>query len=86
LLNCYRFVQQFYVLFPKDLASDFGFTIKQYDVLRMLVYGFSNDEIAHKMNITSASISAHLKEVRKKLGVQTNREIPLRAKKLFLVD
>ncbi len=86
LLSCHRFVQQFYVLFPKDIANDIGLTKKQYQVLKMFVYGFQNDEIAHKMDVTSAAISAHLREIKRKLEAVTNREIPAKAKKLWLVD
>jgi DNA-binding CsgD family transcriptional regulator len=86
LLNCHRFAQRFYLIFPQEIASDLGFTKKQYHSFRLFDQGFSNDEIADTMGVTSAAVSLHLKEVRKKLDVTTNREISAKARRLCLVS
>lgn len=47
-------------------------TPREVEVLKLLVEGYSNKEIAKELFITSHTVKAHLSQVFKKLGV-TNR-------------
>jgi DNA-binding CsgD family transcriptional regulator len=86
LLHCHRFIQSFHVIFPQELAKDLGLTKKQFTTLQWFNFGFSNAEIADKMGITPSAVSLHLKEIKRKLGVETNREITSYARKLGIVE
>lgn len=84
-LNCHRFTQRFYNIFPQEIAEEIGLTKKQYTTFRLFEHGFSNDEIANKMGVTAAAVSLHLKEIRKKINVTTNREISSKARRIGLI-
>ena len=45
-----------------------------------------NGEIAEALGIKMASVSYHLAEIRKKLGVDVNRELPIAALRLGFAD
>ena len=47
-------------------------TLRESEVLKLVVEGYSNKEIAEKLFITHHTVKAHLSQVFKKLGV-TNR-------------
>jgi len=63
-------------------------TNREIDVLKLLVLGYNNKEIADKLCITNHTVKAHLTQVYKKLGV-TNRSkaiVKVNENKLFFVE
>ena len=56
------------------------------EVMRELMKGLSNKEIAADLGITEATVSFHLNQLKKKLGARTNRQLLAKASKLGLVQ
>lgn len=68
------------------LAGEFNLTEKQKEVLRYLLKGLSNREIANKLNISPGTVNTHLDNIYLKLGCSSRSEASLIALKkgLFL--
>ena len=60
-------------------------TPRQYAVLKALSRGQTNKQIANELNITVVTVSHHLKELQKNMGVSVNRQILPKAYSLGLV-
>lgn len=52
-----------------------AFSEREADIFRLYVGGLSTNSIAAKLSIDASTVSTHLKNIRSKLGVQTNRQI-----------
>ncbi len=86
LLDCYQYAAEFNKLFRLEFAKECGITKRQHEVLKLLCQGLANNEIADLLEVTEASVSFHLKAVKEKLDITSNREIPLVAARMGFVD
>jgi DNA-binding CsgD family transcriptional regulator len=72
----------------KDLGTikDVDLTEKQKEILRYVLVGFTNKEIAHRMNLSPSTVNTHLDNIYSKLGCSYRLEASLIALKngLFL--
>jgi DNA-binding NarL/FixJ family response regulator len=55
------------------------------EVLHLLARGFSNKEILQALQITEATVKAHVRHILSKLGVQSRTQAVLIAMRLGLV-
>jgi two-component system, NarL family, response regulator len=55
------------------------FTPRELDVIRLVVEGGSNDEIATRLGVTPKTVEAHLRRLFERLGVQSRTELATRA-------
>ena len=60
-------------------------TERERDVLRLLVQGNSNKEIAHTLHIAEETVKTHIKRIYGKLGVQSRTQAILTSMRLSLV-
>jgi len=60
-------------------------TAREYDVLRLLVQGRTNGEIAHELRISRSTVKAHVEHILDKLGVCDRTQAAVRAVELGLV-
>ena len=70
---------------PNDLPVHIELTTREQEVLRMLVGGFSNKEIASAMHLAPGTVKNHVSTVLAKLGVRDRTRAVLRALELDLV-
>ncbi|MBB2890456.1 response regulator [Flexivirga oryzae] len=70
---------------PTDLPVHIELTTREQEVLRMLVGGFSNKEIASAMHLAPGTVKNHVSTVLAKLGVRDRTRAVLRALELDLV-
>ncbi|MEO1150648.1 MAG: response regulator transcription factor [Pseudomonadota bacterium] len=56
-------------------SADINLSPRQAAILHFLVNGEANKEIAYKLGIAMPTVSFHLSEIRKKLGVTSNKKI-----------
>lgn len=69
----------------KDIASKLReLTPKQYRVLKLVNDGLMNKQIAEKLNVTEATVKAHIGVIFKKLNVKTRTQIVLAVESLQL--
>ena len=61
-------------------------TARERDVLRLLVDGLSNDEIARSLSVSEATVKKHLGRVMTKLHVNTRVEVAVYSVRQGLVD
>ena len=61
-------------------------TARERDVLRLLVDGLSNDEIAQSLSVSEATVKKHLGRVMSKLHVNTRVEVAVYSVRQGLVD
>lgn len=70
---------------PADLPVHIELTEREREVLRMLVGGFSNKEIASALHLAPGTVKNHVSTVLAKLGVRDRTRAVLRALELDLV-
>lgn len=70
---------------PTDLPVHIELTTREREVLRMLVGGFSNKEIASAMHLAPGTVKNHVSTLLAKLGVRDRTRAVLRALELDLV-
>ncbi|MDX2100066.1 MAG: response regulator transcription factor [Leptolyngbyaceae cyanobacterium bins.59] len=75
----------FYVGRSKEAKHDLHLTEREAEVLHWLVQGASNEEIAARLNITVATVKAHLTAIFMKLSVTSRTQAIIKALKLGLV-
>jgi LuxR family maltose regulon positive regulatory protein len=56
---------------------------REHDVLRLLVRGMSNSEIAQTLTITVNTVKMHIKNIYAKLGVRNRAQVIIRAQQLY---
>lgn len=66
-------------------SLDISLPPRQLTILSMLAAGETNKEIGHKLGIAAPTVSFHISEMRKRLSVESNRKIVLRAKELGII-
>jgi len=52
-----------------------GITIRERDVIRLLVLNYTSKEISEKLNITSNTVDTHRRNILKKLNISTTGEL-----------
>jgi DNA-binding CsgD family transcriptional regulator len=58
----------------EDLRSNFGFTEREHDVLRLLARGATNTRVAYELSISESTVKSHVKHIFRKLGTTTRAE------------
>jgi DNA-binding NarL/FixJ family response regulator len=61
-------------------------TRRELEIMKLLARGFSNQEIATKLSISSKTVSNHRANILKKLDIHSNLELVRYAAKLGLID
>jgi DNA-binding NarL/FixJ family response regulator len=61
-------------------------TERETEVLRLLAQGYSNKQIAHRLNNTEKTIKTHVSRILSKLGVQSRTQATLYAIRIGLVS
>ncbi len=69
----------------RDLTEPYNLTTREYDVLRLLVEGCSNQAIACTLHVTEHTVKTHVHHILTKLGVQSRTQAVLAAVRLGLV-
>lgn len=67
-----------------DYLESQVFTPRQQETLKLLVQGYSNKEIARRMDLAEATVKMHITAIFKSLGVNNRTQAVLAAKKLDL--
>lgn len=71
---------------PKErLASDFGLTDREMDVLRAMSEGLNNSEVAEKLYISTTTVRFHLKNIIEKLHADNRTEALVIAARVGLI-
>lgn len=65
----------------KPQKSDYGLTSREKEILQLLVYGMSRQQIAEKLSISYHTVTTHLKNIYSKLHVNSKSSAVLKAYK-----
>jgi len=68
LLN--TIIHSLYTLLGKDLSHKSELTKRENEVILLIGEGFKNSKIAHELNLSTATIETHRKNIRKKLKLK----------------
>lgn len=85
LATCFFQMFRFYSGQALDAKANLHLTDREQEVLRWLVQGASNEEIATQLYISVATVKAHLTAIFNKLGVTSRTQAVIRALKIGLV-
>ncbi|MNE55839.1 Virulence factors putative positive transcription regulator BvgA [compost metagenome] len=95
LIKAIEMVADGYVFFPKDSMPLLGnpeptgdleeLTDRELQILRLLAEGFSNGEIASRLNLSNKTVSGHKVNIQAKLGVTSVIELADIARRYHLV-
>ena len=66
-------------------ASSSEFTDRELEVLRELMTGDSNNEIAERLNISISTLKTHLQHLQDKTGFRNRTELAMKAREIGLV-
>jgi DNA-binding CsgD family transcriptional regulator len=58
------------------IETELGITERQREVVGLIAYGLSNDEVGRRLGISPRTVKAHCDALRQKLGVPRRRQIP----------
>ncbi len=58
-----------------------GLTGREREVLKLMIAGYSNTEIAHRLSIAISTVKAHASSIIKKFGVKNRTEVAREATK-----
>lgn len=72
-------------LTPIGLTTNHDFTDRELDVLRELITGDSNVQIAERLNMTSGTVKWHIRNMLQKTGFHTRTELAAEARSLGIV-
>jgi DNA-binding NarL/FixJ family response regulator len=70
---------------PAEQNADYYLTDRETDVLRLIARGYSREEIANKLNISLNTVSAHAKNIYRKLEVHSSTGAIDKARKAGLI-
>lgn len=62
------------VLSPPSDESDMNLTAREWDVLNLMIEGFSNAEIAYRLSISKFTVKNHVSNILSKLNVSSRTE------------
>jgi DNA-binding CsgD family transcriptional regulator len=71
---------------PPKPAAAFGLTVRELEVLDLLVAGLTNREIGDRLFVSPKTVSAHVEHILGKLGVSRRMEAAAIAHRLGLID
>jgi len=71
---------------PERLPTNYNFSEREKDVLRLLAQGLSNADIAGQLYITEGTVRNYTSEIFKKLGVSDRTQAAIMALRYGLVD
>jgi len=71
---------------PERLPTNYNFSEREKDVLRLLAQGLSNADIAGQLYITEGTVRNYTSEIFKKLGVSDRTQAAILALRYGLVD
>ena len=63
-------------------SSDISLSPRQMSILHLICEGHTHKEIGYRLKISAPTVTFHITEIRKKLGVKSNHQIMSRAKEL----
>jgi len=66
-------------------APDINLSPRQMGILHLLCEGHTNKEIGYRLKISAPTVTFHITEIRKKIGVKSNQQILSRARDLQLL-
>ena len=69
-------------LSSEDQAKKLGLTPRQFDVLSHLLGGHANKVIARQLDLTEATVKAHVTAIMKALNVVKRAQVPMALEKL----
>ena len=83
-----KVLHQFQNMLPEEVKEDYHLSLREKEVLALLVDGLSYKMIAGKLNITYDTVRAHMKKIYEKLHVASMTEAVAKAinQKLFSAD
>jgi len=61
-------------------------TARELEVIKLIVHGYSNSEIAKKLNITHHTVKAHVSSILRKFHVETRVEAVIAAMRAKIID
>ncbi len=70
-------------IFCRQFVDEYDLTQREYDVLKLICEGLSNEEIAKKLYISKNTVKTHIRNIYEKLNVTNRREI---FKKLYNIN
>jgi ATP/maltotriose-dependent transcriptional regulator MalT len=70
-------------LFCQRYISEYNLTVREYEVLKLICDGLSNDEISKKLFISKNTVKTHIRNIYEKLDVKNRREV---FKKLYEIN
>jgi DNA-binding NarL/FixJ family response regulator len=62
------------VLSPETVAADAGLTTRELEILRRLIHGLSNKDIAAELSIAEQTVKFHLTSLYRKLGIRSRTQ------------
>ncbi len=68
---------------PGQPAVVDGFTRRQTEVLRCLIEGHSNKEIAYRLNMCESTVKVHVQHIMKKIGATNRTQVAFMTHRLF---
>ena len=66
-------------------SDNIKLTKREIEVVKLLIEGFENEEIAEKINISTHTVKAHISGIMKKLDAKNRTEAACKALKLQLL-
>jgi DNA-binding NarL/FixJ family response regulator len=61
-------------LSPETVAADAGLTTRELEILRRLIHGLSNKDIAVELSIAEQTVKFHLTSLYRKLGIRSRTQ------------
>lgn len=61
-------------LSPETVATDAGLTTRELEILRRLIHGLSNKDIARELSIAEQTVKFHLTSLYRKLGIRSRTQ------------
>ena len=61
-------------LSPESVAADAGLTTRELEILRRLIHGLSNKDIADELSIAEQTVKFHLTSLYRKLGIRSRTQ------------
>ena len=66
-------------------ASSYEFSDREFEVLRELISGDTNEEIARRLYISQGTVKIHIQHMLEKTGFRSRKELAVRARESGLV-
>ncbi len=73
-------------MYSDNQTDPHGLTERELDVLRYLMEGLTNKEIADKLTVTHHTVKAHVASIIRKLGARNRLDVAMIAQKARLLN